>query len=168
MRKLEISSLIFRLLSLVPVMIVLSPYSLFAEMNKQPNGCMEKAIERIIEIRSLPEKKYLHTLDGQNVLLDEFHSKCLTLYPKCNLFSKFYYWSSEIREITSRTSTGEKTHKIRCYNNCLSILCPESYDPQKAHGDVAEFYDGNGDFMGLAVYMGDGKYCSLPYNGYLK
>jgi hypothetical protein len=39
-------------------------------------------------------------------------------------------------------------------------------DPLKTHGDVAEFYDAEGNFMGIAVYMGKGKYCSLPYGGY--
>jgi hypothetical protein len=41
-------------------------------------------------------------------------------------------------------------------------------DPLKTHGDVAEFYDQNGNFMGLGVYMGDGKYCALLYGGYQK
>ena len=51
----------------------------FAEMNKKPNGCMQKAIERIIEIRSLPEKQYLHTLDGQSVALNQIYNKCSKL-----------------------------------------------------------------------------------------
>ena len=33
---------------------------------------------------------------------------------------------------------------------------------------LSEFYDQRGIFMGLAVYMGDGKYCPLPYYGYKK
>ena len=53
-------------------------------------------------------------------------------------------------------------------HNCLSTFCPESCDPRKTHGDVAEFYDQKGTFMGLAVYMGNGEYCSLPYDGYKK
>ena len=39
---------------------------------------------------------------------------------------------------------------------------------KKTHGDVTEFYDGNGKFMGLAVYMTDGQYCPIPYDGYKK
>ena len=72
----------------------------------------------------------------------------------------------------ARTSTGLKfvnsVNNVPYYHNCLSTFCPENHDPQKTHGDVAEFYDGSGDFMGLAVYMGDEKYCSLPYDGYKK
>jgi hypothetical protein len=59
-----------------------------------------------------------------------------------------------------------KKHQIRCYSNCLSVFCPEKYDPQKTHGDIAEFYDEKGKFMGLSVYMGEGKCCPLPYDGY--
>ena len=138
------------------------------EGDKQNSDCLDKAIKRIMEIRTLPEKKHLYTLDGQNVLLNEFYEKCLYLFPQCNLFKKFYYWKSEIREVVSGTENGALTHKIRCYNNCLSTFCPESCDPRKTHGDVAEFYDQNGKFMGLAVYMGNGEYCSLPYDGYKK
>ena len=124
------------------------------------------AVERIKEIRSLPEKKFLQTLDGQYVLLHEFHTKCLCLFPSCILFEKFYYWKSEIREVVSHTANGEIKHKIRYYRSCLSRLCPTFSDPHKTHGDVAEFYDQKGKFMGLAVYMGNGKYCSLPFSGY--
>jgi hypothetical protein len=140
----------------------------FAEMNKKSNGCMQKAIERIIEIRSLPEKQYLPTLDGQSVVLNQFYIKCSKLYPQCNLFEKFYYLPSEIRQISSKSKAGMIKHKIRCYSNCLSAFCLENKDPKKIHRDVAEFYDGNGNFMGLSVYMGDGKYCALRYDGYQK
>jgi hypothetical protein len=57
---------------------------------------------------------------------------------------------------------------VRYYCNCLSTFCPESCDPRKIHGDVAEFYDQRGKFMDIAVYMGDGKYCPLPYDVYKK
>ena len=59
-----------------------------------------------------------------------------------------------------------KRHKVRMYNNCLSTFCPNRVDPQKTHGDVAEYYDEYGTFMGLSVYLGMGKYCSLPFSGY--
>lgn len=150
----------------ITIFLFLPPHILLSEDNKQPYDCLDKAVERIQEIRSLPDRKYLHTLDGQNVLLNEFYAKCLYLFPQCCLFGKFHYWQSEIREVVSNTKSGVIKHKIRCYHNCLSTFCPESCDPRKTHGDVAEFYDDNGDFMGLAVYMGDGKYCSLPYDGY--
>ena len=136
------------------------------EDDKQNSDCIDKAIRRIMEIRSLPEKKHLYTLDGQKVFLSEFYEKCLYLFPQCNLFEKFYYWKSEIREVVSNNENGALTHKIRCYNNCLSTFCPGRCDPRKTHGDVAEFYDQKGRFMGLAVYMGNGEYCSLPYDGY--
>ena len=136
--------------------------------DKQNSDCLDKTIKRIIEIRSLPEKKHLYTLDRQNVLLNEFYEKCLYLFPQCNLFEKFYYWKSEIREVVSNNENGALTHKIRSYNNCLSTFCPESGDPRKTHGDVTEFYDQKGKFMGLAVYMGNGEYCSLSYDGYKK
>ena len=138
------------------------------EDNQQPYECIEKAIRRINEIRSFPDLDYLQTLDGQDVLLNEFYNKCNYLFPQCSLFNKFYYWQSEIREIVSNTKNGAIKHKIRSYYNVLSSFCPEYYDPKNTHGDVAEFYNGHGEFMGLGVYMGDGKYCSLPYDGYQK
>jgi hypothetical protein len=152
---------------LITIFLFLAPHILLSEDKKQPFDCLDKTVERIQEIRSLPDMKYLPTLDGQNVLLNEFYAKCLGLFPQCFLFEKFYYWQSEIREVVSNTKNGVIKHKIRCYRNCLSEFCPESYDP-KTHGDVAEFYNGTGTFMGLAVYMGDGLYCPLPYDGYKK
>lgn len=149
----------------VIIFIFLAPIIVSSDNNKSEN-CIDKAIERIKIIRSLPVMQDLHTLDGQNVLLKEFQVKCNLLFPKCCLFNKFYYWENEIREIVSITSYGLVKHKIRCYYNCLSTFCKDSCDPKKTHGDIAEFYDGNGNFMGLAVYMGGGKYCSLPYDGY--
>jgi len=150
----------------ITIFLFLLPHISLAEDNKQIHECMNRADRRIIEIRSYPEEQYLHTLDGQNVLLNEFYAKSLILFPECLLYKKFYYWQSEIREVVSNTRNGVIQHKIRCYNNCLSTFCPENYDPKKTHGDVAEFYDGNGNFMGLSVYMGNGKYCPLPYDGY--
>lgn len=148
------------------IIIIFFPYVLLADDSKQVKDCMDKAIEKIIEIRSLPEKKYLYTLDSQKVSLNEFNQKCFKLFPNCSMFEKFYYLPNEIREIASKTKRGVKKHKIRCYSNCLSVFCPEKYDPQKTHGDIAEFYDEKGKFMGLSVYMGEGKYCPLPYDGY--
>jgi hypothetical protein len=151
---------------IISIFLFLSPKLLLSEDNKQPIDCLDQAIERIKEIRSFPEIKYLSTLDGQSVLLNEFYSKCHHLFPQCSLFAKFYYWQSEIREVVSNAENGMIKHKIRCYNNCLSTFCQNSCDPRKTHGDVAEFYDQIGEFMGIAVYMGDGKYCSLPFKGY--
>ena len=153
-------------LLLVGFIISFSPYVLLADDNKQTKDCMDKAIEKIIEIRALPEKEYLKTLDGQNVSVQELNDKCFKLFPNCCLFEKFYYLPSEIREIASKTKRGVKKHKIRSYSNCLSVFCQEKHDLQKTHGDIAEFYDEKGHFMGLSVYMGEGKYCPLPYDGY--
>jgi hypothetical protein len=150
----------------IVIYLFLPPHALWSEENKQPNACLTKAVNKINDIRSFPDVHYLLTLDGQNVFLNEFYAKCNYLFPQCGLFKKFYYWQSEIREVVSNTRNGVIQHKIRCYNNCLSTFCPENYDPKKTHGDVAEFYDGNGNFMGLSVYMGNGKYCPLPYDGY--
>jgi len=152
----------------ISIVLFLFPKLLLSEDNKQPIDCLDQAVNKIIEMRSFPEMQYLHTLDDQNVLLNEFYSKCLSLFPECILFTKFYYWQSEIREVISDTENGMIKHKIRCYYNCLTTCCPNSCDPQKTHGDVAEFYNQRGKFMGIAVYMGDGKYCSLPFGGYKK
>ena len=84
------------------------------------------------------------------------------------MFKKFYYWESEVREITSKSTQGMVDHKIRCYHNCFSTCCPEKRDKRAKYGDVAEFYDQKGEFMGIVVYIGEGSYCSLPYSGYSK
>lgn len=44
-----------------------------------------------------------------------------------------------------------------------SACDPDYVDPGRTHGDVAEFYDAQGRFMGLAVYMGNGLYVPLPF-----
>ena len=150
----------------IVLFLFLLPHVLMAEDSKHPLECINRADNRTIEIRSFPTLHYLHTLDGQNVLLNEFYVKSLIHFPSCLLYKKFYYWLSEIREVVSKTENGDIRHTIRCYNSCRSTFCPEMSDPLKTHGDVAEFYDRNGNFMGLGVYMGDGKYCSLPYSGY--
>ena len=151
---------------IISIYLFFTPHILLSEENEQTYNCFDLAFDRIKEIQSLPLKKYLYTLDGQNVLLSEFYSKCHNLFPQCCLFPKFYYWQSEIKEVVSNTKKGMKKHKIRVYINCISAFCPECCDSDKTHGDVAEFYDQKGIFMGLAVYMGHGKYCPLPYDGY--
>ena len=158
----------FRPLKLLLVVLIMMSSSrvLFAADDREATECIDRASERIIEIRLLPEKAYLQTLDGQEVPLREFSARCLNLFPNCVLFEKFYYWPSEIREVTSRSKRGMVTHKIKCYHNCLSVCCSGQRDAQKTHGDVAEYYDDQGNFMGLSVYMGNGKYCPLPYGGY--
>ena len=73
----------------VIIVLVLLHQVLRSEDNKQPLDCVDKAFKRIREIESLPEMKYLDTLDGQTVLLDEFYTKCLLLFPKCSLYRNF-------------------------------------------------------------------------------
>lgn len=130
--------------------------------------CLAEAIERVNKIKQLPESEFLHTLDGQKVKLNEFYERCRSLFPFCCMFKKFYYWESEVCEITSKSTHGPVDHKIRCYHNCFSTCCPEKRDKRAKYGDVAEFYDQTGEFMGIVVYIGEGSYCSLPYSGYSK
>ena len=56
---------------------------------------------------------------------------------------------------------GPVSHRVRIYHNILHTCRPDYRDPLRTHGDVAEFYDEAGRFMGLAVYMGQGLYCPL-------
>ena len=117
-------------------------------------------------IREAPEKEYLHTLDGLKVRLQDFFSQCQDNAPDCVLFAKFYHWDNEVKQVVSMTDTGSVGHRIRAYYNPLSICRPQKIHPGRTHGDVAEFYDAWGQFMGLAVYMGQGQYFLLYYSSY--
>jgi hypothetical protein len=139
-----------------------------ADSETDDKRCVAEALDQIDIIRSLPQKEYLHTIDGQDIRLHEFFVRCKSMFPWCCLYTKFYYWKSEVKTVTSDSANGQVTHKIRTYHNCLCSCCPQRRDPLKTHGDVAEFYDSEGEFMGLGVYMGAGKYCPLPYGGYHK
>jgi hypothetical protein len=109
------------------------------------------------------------TLDGQEVLLEEFYRACERQgSPMCVLFEKFYYWPSEVRTTTSISRKGRVPHTIRVYYNPASICFPERVNPARIYGDVAEFYDDCGEFMGIVVYMGEGVYFPLPFSGYSK
>jgi hypothetical protein len=136
-----------------------------APVDSQPfaEDCMGKVSRRI---REAPEKEYLHTVDGQKVRLQDFFSQCQDNAPDCVLFAKFYHWDNEVKQVVSMTDTGSVEHRIRAYFNPLSICQPKKNHPGRTHGDVAEFYDAKGRFMGLAVYMGQGQYFLLPYSGY--
>lgn len=137
-----------------------------AEGPKPDGACLARAVEQAHSFRSLPGKQYLRTLDGQDVELEAFFSKCRDMHPWCCLYEKFYYWANEVKTVVSLTPRGAVAHKIKIYHNSLSTYCPKMNDPDKTHGDVAEFYDERGVFMGLAVYMGDGEYCPLPDSRY--
>ena len=145
---------------LIPVAIMSPLVSARAQEKTLNSYCLDCSIKRI---RSLPELKYLQTLDGQQIPLNEIFAACMSNWPMCILYEKFYYWRAEITEIISKTPRGEIKHKIRIYHNCLATCYPERCDPGKTHGDVAEYYDEKGSFMGIAVYMGMGLYCPLPW-----
>jgi hypothetical protein len=117
-------------------------------------------------IRQAPEKEYLHTLDGQAVRLQDFINQCQDSAPDCILFAKFYLWEHEVKSVVSMTGSGPVEHRIKAYYNPLSICRPQEIHPGRTHGDVAEFYDAGGQFMGLAVYMGQGQYFLLHHSNY--
>jgi hypothetical protein len=114
-------------------------------------------------IANKPDRDCLPTLDQNCVPLQIFYDRCAALWPDCVLFPKFYHWPSRIEDRISRTPSGAVAHKIRVYFNLLSTCDPDHVDPGRTHGDVAEFYDSQGRFMGLAVYMGQGLYVPLPF-----
>jgi hypothetical protein len=122
----------------------------------------------IDELAALMESKpvltHLTTLDGQQVLLADFDR--LSRNTACVLPEKFYHWKSEVKWVTADTPRGTITHQIRLYHNYLSTCRPDFVDPGRTYGDVAEFYNENGEFMGLAVYSGQGIYCPLPHAKY--
>jgi hypothetical protein len=127
----------------------------------------DECIEQLrMQLEKKPRQMHLKTLDGQEVLLDEFFMTCLIHAPLCSLPEKFYYWKSSIKTVVSKAGTGTVMHKIRIYYNYLSTCSPDAVDSQKTHGDIAEFYNPKGEFMGLAVYAGSGLYCPLPYSKY--
>ena len=134
-----------------------------AEGQPVEEDCIGEVSRRI---RQAPDKEYLQTLDGQKVRLQEFFNQCRDQAPDCVLFEKFYHWDTEVRQVVSRSERGPVEHRIRAYYNPLSICRPQQVHPARTHGDVAEFYDTAGRFMGLAVYMGQGKYFLLYYSGY--
>lgn len=148
-------------------LVVSPPPKIQAGDGGKPDGpCLARAVEQAHDLRSRPAKPYLRTLDGQDVALEPFYAKCRAMHPWCCLYDKFYYWENDVKTIVSHTPHGAVTHQIRVYHNGLSTFCPQMSDPQKTHGDVAEFYDAQGVFMGLAVYMGNGEYCPLPDSRY--
>ncbi len=116
-------------------------------------------------LEQAPVWECLPTLDGQCVPLASILNACMALWPDCVLYAKFYHWDSEVKKIVSSTPRGAVTHRVRIYHNILHTCRPNYHDPLRTHGDVAEFYDEAGHFMGLAVYMGQGLYCPLLASG---
>jgi hypothetical protein len=120
------------------------------------------------KIKNAPEKKRITTLDGQHVEVKEFIDYCNHHFPDCILYEKFYYWETSVENMVSQTSSGLVSHPARFYYNPFSICLPSKVNPGRTHGDVVELYDGNGKFMGIAVYMGESKYFSIPFSGNTK
>ena len=115
------------------------------------------------EIAGKPALDCLTTLDQRCIPLKPLYDACDAFWPNCVLFRKFYYWPSRTETRVSQTPSGPVTHQIRMYFNLLSTCNPDAVDLGRTHGDVVEFYDHTGQFMGLAVYMGNGLYTPLPY-----
>ncbi len=127
-----------------------------------PDDCLRVAQERL---KQAPVWECLPTLDGQCVPLASILDACEALWPDCVLYAKFYHWKSEVQAIVSPSPRGPVTHQVRIYHNILHTCRPDYDDPLRTHGDVAEFYDQAGRFMGLAVYMGQGLYSPLSVPG---
>jgi len=128
-----------------------------------PVECLDIEGQRI---DAAPAQDLLQTLDGQNIPLAEFITQCHRLFPACVLYPRFYLWKNEIKVMAAQTAAKTIRHRVRIYYNLMSTCYPDRVDPGRTHGDVAEFYDEKGAFMGLAVYMGKGLYSPLPYSGY--
>jgi len=157
---------IYTLIGLIVIFLLINSCSTTFSIKKiDSERCVEATIKRI---DSLPQKEYLRTLDGQNILLEEFFTECLNHQPYCSLYKKFYYWKNEVKEIISNSSVGPLTHKTRMYYSPMSECYPGEANLDKTHGDVVEVYDEEGVFMGLAVYAGEGNYYVIRYSGYMR
>jgi hypothetical protein len=139
-----------------------------AHLRRSP-ALEEDCIGRILlRVEESPELEAIRTLDRQTVALAEFFDACDRVQPRCILYRKFYHWPHETRTVVSPAEKGNISHGIRAYLNPQSVCHPERSHPGARYGDVAEFYDAAGEFMGLAVHMGQGRYYPLPWSGYSK
>lgn len=132
-------------------------------LRRSGETCLESEIERL---EGLPEKQLITTLDGQEINLEIFFAMSSSNPPGCSLPHKFYYWYNDVKEISSKALERKVSHQIRAYYNLMSTCYPERIDVGRIYGDVAEFYDEQGAFMGFAVYLGYGLYCPFPYSEY--
>ena len=151
-----------RIVRLLVLLMILGPSGcsgLAAPGEDGTEDCLRIAQARLDRT---PPWDCLPTLDGQCVPLQPFFDSCSALWPDCVLYAKFYLWESEVTEIVSYPPRGPVSHRVRMYHSILHTCRPDYRDAQRTHGDVAEFYDEVGRFMGLAVYMGQGVYCPLP------
>ena len=122
-------------------------------------------VDIALKVRDMPAKKILHTLDGQQVQIDDFLLRCEIMWPECCVYEKFYHWKREVLTVGSQTEGGTRVHYIRAYYNPLSVCKPDKVHPGRTLGDVAETYDSDMRFTGLSIYMGNGLYVHLPYHG---
>lgn len=129
----------------------------------QHNDCID---EMVASIDATQGGSVILTLDDQIVNLEEFFNKCDQDNPKCALYRKFHFWPNKIITIESPSKAGIVRHRIRSYYSPSSICYPERVNPMRIYGDVAEFYDIYNEFMGIAVYMGEGAYYPLPFSRY--
>jgi len=129
----------------------------------QHHDCID---EMAASIEAMPGGSVTLTLDGQIVDLEEFFDRCDRNNPKCALYRKFHFWPNKVIMIESPSKAGIVRHRIRAYYSPSSICYPERVNPSRIYGDVAEFYDAHGEFMGIAVYMGEGNYYPLPFSRY--
>lgn len=147
----------------LPMVAILAAAGCATEPLSAPDSIDACYRERSRAIQRKPALECLNTLDDRCVPLGPFLERCAALWPQCVLFPKFYYWPSRVEERVSKTPSGLVAHRVRLYDNLRSTCDPDYVDPQRTHGDVAEFYDPDGHFIGLAVYMGDGRYAPLPF-----
>jgi hypothetical protein len=148
-------------LFLLIVAIMLSGQSFVSAEDTQKNKqCLTNELSRI---KMLTKREYLLTLDGRYLSLEELFAVCRSSLGLCGLYEKFYYWHNEVREIVSKGQRGPVRHKIRAYFNSMTTCYRVGRDPLKIYGDVAEFYNENGVFMGFAVYKGGGVYAGFPF-----
>ena len=150
-----------RMILIILVQLILMGCGLEPELSQNTvDKCYR---ETSLRIQQKPPLDCLETLDDRCVPLQPFYDMCNAHWPDCVLFQKFYYWDSQVMEVVSQSPSGPVPHKIRAYFNLASTCNPEFNDPGRIHGDVAEFYDEQDRFMGLAVYMGQGLYVPLPF-----
>lgn len=155
--------------------IILACLLMLLPVNQSRAGdCRECVMEKLEDLKFLPEKSEMTMLDGEVVNLHLFD-----FYPKLNLRAfvppKFYYWDSEIIQFEAKgppPSEEKVTYKARIYwspasmCNCKDIQTARNDTAETTCGDFAEIYDINGKFIGFIKYIGDGLYIPMKYINY--
>lgn len=160
-RLVKLSAILF-----VPMAIAFTGSAVPGDLAPEDEACIDRLVQQVEAAESIDA---ISALDGQRIDLNEFFEACDRYGPPvCVLFEKFYHWPCEILTTASISRRGCVAHTIRAYYNPSSVCLPESVHPLRDYGDVAEFYDSNGEFMGIVVYMGEGLYFPLSFSGYSK